>query len=159
MTKEVKKPVTRAKGGGRKALYLEVYNAQATKLGMLGYTDKEIAAFFSVSERTLNAWKGRYPLFMQSLKEGKELADMEVTASLFNRAIGYEHTETKVFNNQGEIVTHDVTKRYPPDPISIQYWLNNRQKEKWRSKVEEAPESKDTSLTESISKLIDKLPN
>ena len=103
-----KKPTTRAKGAGRKPLYLEVYNAQVTKLGMLGYTDKEMAAFFSVSERTLNAWKGLYPLFMQSLKAGKEVADMEVTASLYQRAIGYSHIETKVFNNQGEILTHDV---------------------------------------------------
>jgi hypothetical protein len=154
-----KKPTTRAKGAGRKPLYLEVYNAQVTKLGMLGYTDKEMAAFFSVSERTLNAWKGLYPLFMQSLKAGKEVADMEVTASLYQRAVGYSHIETKVFNNQGEILTHDVKKQYPPDPISIQYWLNNRQKDKWRSKVETAEEGKDMSLTESISKLIDKLPN
>ena len=153
MTKTVKNK------GGRPTDYLTVYNAQATKLCMLGYTDKEMAAFFCVTERTLNTWKLKYPKFLHSLKAGKEVADMEVTASLYQRAVGYSHIETKVFNNQGEILTHDVKKQYPPDPISIQYWLNNRQKDKWRSKVEPAEEGKDMSLTESISKLIDKLPN
>jgi len=128
------KPETRGKG--RPTDYLEVYNEQARKLGLLGYTDKKIADFFCVSETTLNNWKRQYPNFLVSLKAGKEVADMEVTASLYERAIGYSHTETKVFNNQGEILTHDVQKIYPPDPISIKYWLNNRQPEVWREKVE-----------------------
>ena len=128
------KPETRGKG--RPTDYLEVYNEQARKLGLLGYTDKKIADFFCVSETTLNNWKRQYPKFLVSLKAGKEVADMEVTASLYERAIGYSHTETKVFNNQGEILTHDVQKIYPPDPISIKYWLNNRQPEVWREKVE-----------------------
>tara|TARA_R110000803_G_C11862401_1_gene307325 strand:- start:33 stop:494 length:462 start_codon:yes stop_codon:yes gene_type:complete len=145
--------------GGRPTDYLKVYDAQATKLGLLGYTDKEMAAFFCVTERTLNIWKLKHPTFVHALKAGKEVADMEVTASLYQRAKGYEHVETKVFNNQGEILTHDVIRKYPPDPISIQYWLNNRQSKKWRSKVEDSTDSKDVSLTDSISKLIDKLPN
>lgn len=112
------------------------YNEQARKLCLMGYTDKQLADFFEVCEKTLNNWKKKYPDFLQSLKAGKEFADMEVTASLYQRAVGYSHTETKVFNNQGEIVTHDVTKVYPPDPLSIKYWLNNRQPERWREKVE-----------------------
>ena len=123
---------------GRPTNYLEVYNEQARKLGLLGYTDKEMADFFGVTETTLNNWKIAHPPFFESLKAGKEVADMEVTASLYHRAKGYSHTETKVFNNQGEIVTHDVKKIYPPDPISIKYWLNNRQPKRWREKVEDS---------------------
>ena len=123
---------------GRKTLYDEKYNEQARKLCLLGYTDKQLADFFSIAVSTLNLWKEKYPLFMESLKAGKEFADMEVTASLYQRAIGYSHTETKVFNNQGEILTHDVNRIYPPDPMAIKYWLNNRQPERWREKVESA---------------------
>ena len=152
-------PKAKPQKKGRPTAYLEVYNAQVTKLGLLGYTDQEMADFFGVSETTLNNWKLKHPCFLESLKAGKEVADMEVTASLFHRAKGYSHTETKAFNNQGEIVTHDVKKIYPPDPISIKYWLNNRQPKRWREKVEDTGASESTSLTDSISKLIDKLPN
>jgi len=121
---------------GAPTKYQEKYNDQARKLCLMGYTDPELADFFEVSLRSINNWKIEYPLFMQSLKLGKDIADAEVTASLYERAVGYSHTETKVFNNQGEIMTHDVKRLYPPDPLSIKYWLNNRQPGKWREKVE-----------------------
>ena len=123
--------------GGAPTKYQEAYNEQARKLCLMGYIDTELADFFNIAVSTLNNWKKEYPLFMESLKAGKEIADMEVTASLYSRATGYSHTETKVFNNQGEILTHDVKKIYPPDPLSIKYWLNNRQPERWREKVED----------------------
>lgn len=131
------KTVTENNSMGRPTSYREEYNEQARKLCLMGYTDKELADFFNVCERTLNYWKKEYPEFLQSLKDGKEIADAEVTASLYQRAKGYEHVETKVFNNQGEIITHNVTKKYPPDPLAIKYWLNNRQPNRWREKVEE----------------------
>ena len=121
---------------GRPSKYDPKYNEQARKLCLMGYTDKELADFFEVSESTFNLWKKDKSGFSESLKAGKEFADMDVAASLYQRATGYSHTETKVFNNQGEIVTYDVQKIYPPDPLSIKYWLNNRQSDKWREKVE-----------------------
>ena len=124
------------KSPGQPTKYREQYNEQARKLCLMGYTDKDLAGFFEVAESTINNWKIEHPSFLESLKLGKEVADAEVTASLYQRATGYSHTETKVFNNQGEIVTHDVKRIYPPDPISIKYWLNNRQPERWREKVE-----------------------
>jgi hypothetical protein len=128
--------MTKAKKNGRPTLYDKKMDEQVRKLCLLGYIDREIADFFGIAESTLNNWKHDYPSFLESLKAGKEVADMEVTASLYQRAIGYSHIETKVFNNQGEILTHDVNKIYPPDPISIKYWLNNRQPGRWREKVE-----------------------
>ncbi len=122
---------------GRPSKYNVKYNEQGRKLCLMGYTDKQLGKFFEVAESTINKWKIDHKGFSESLKAGKEIADSEVTASLFERAKGYSHIETKVFNNQGEILTYDVNKIYPPDPISIKYWLNNRQPERWREKVEE----------------------
>ena len=121
---------------GRPTKYQKQYNEQARKLCLMGYTDKELADFFGIAESTLNLWKNAHPLFMESLKAGKIIADAEVTASLYERAKGYRHIETKVFCSNGDIVTHDVDKIYPPDPMAIKYWLNNRQPERWREKVE-----------------------
>jgi len=139
---------------GRPKKYLDVYNEQARKLGLLGYTDKEMAAFFCVAESTFNLWKKQYPIFSESLKAGKDLADMEVTASLYERAKGYSHKETKVFNHQGEIITHDVTRMYPPDPMAIKYWLNNRQPKRWREKVEHEESSAVDSLTKVLIEVV-----
>lgn len=51
------------------------YKEQARKLCRLGATDVQLADFFGVTEKTLNNWKNKYPGFLQSLKEGKEIAD------------------------------------------------------------------------------------
>ena len=143
--------------GGAPTKYQKAYNEQARKLCLMGYIDTELADFFNVSVSTLNLWKKTHIKFSESLKAGKEFADMEVTASLYERATGYSHTETKVFCNQGDITTHDIQKIYPPDPLSIKYWLNNRQPERWRERVE--AEQTGSNIAEAISSLIEKLPN
>lgn len=127
--------------GGRPSSYRLEYNEQARKLCLMGYTDKELAGFFNVAVSTINKWKIDKDGFSDSLKAGKVIADAEVTASLYHRAVGYSHKETKVFAHAGDIITHDVEKIYPPDPISIKYWLNNRQKDRWREKVETGDEN------------------
>tara|TARA_R110002012_G_scaffold198074_3_gene366797 strand:+ start:2052 stop:2510 length:459 start_codon:yes stop_codon:yes gene_type:complete len=129
------KPKTK-KPSGRPEKYQETFNEQARKLCLMGYTNDQLADFFGVARSTLQLWVKGKAGFSDALKAGKELADMNVTVGLYERACGYSHIETKVFCNQGEITTHDVKKTYPPDPISIKYWLNNRQPEKWREKVD-----------------------
>ena len=103
------KPLTKNKGGAP-TKYQKSYNEQSRKLCLMGYTDKQLADFFEVSESTINKWKLDHPSFSESLKSGKVIADANVTASLYDRATGYSHIETKVFCNQGEITTHDENK-------------------------------------------------
>ena len=121
---------------GAKSKYKQEYAEQAAKLCFLGATDVMLADFFHVSEPTLNKWKKDYPEFLKSLKESKAELDSKVEHSLFERAMGYEHRETKVFCQNGEITREDVTKHYPPDATSMIFWLKNRQPEKWRDKQE-----------------------
>lgn len=122
--------------GGRPSRYKPDFAEQAAKLCKLGATDKDLSEFFGVTDRTINRWKEAHPEFCHALKLGKESADDLVQKSLYQRAIGYSHPETKVFNNQGEIVTHEVTKHYPPDTVSMIFWLKNRRPEMWRDKQE-----------------------
>jgi DNA-binding XRE family transcriptional regulator len=123
---------------------------------LLGATDADLAEFFEVSEQTINAWKKAHKGFLESLKAGKRLADAEVAERLFQRAMGYSHPEEKVFNNQGEIVTHQTTKHYPPDPTSMIFWLKNRDPERWRDKP--ADESGSDDLVAMLAKLAQGLP-
>ncbi|GAA5786126.1 helix-turn-helix domain-containing protein [Chitiniphilus shinanonensis] len=112
------------------------FAAQAEKLCKLGATDKELADFFEVSERALNDWKSAHPEFLQSIKSGKDLADAEVADKLFKRATGYSHPDVDIRAIEGEIVQTPLIKHYPPDTAAAIFWLKNRQKEKWRDKVD-----------------------
>lgn len=131
---------------GRPTNYKKEYDEQAYKLCLLGATDKEMADFFGVSEVTFNAWKKNRPEFLKSLKRGKEIADANVASRLYERAMGYEHPEDKIFNNDGEAMIVPTIKHYPPDPTAAIFWLKNRRKEQWRDKqdvdlsVKEMPE-------------------
>lgn len=117
---------------GRPTRYQKTYPEQAAKLCALGATDDDLADFFNVTKQTINNWKDRYPEFLDSVKSAKAELDESVERSLFQRAMGYSHPEEKVFNNNGEIITHQTRKHYPPDATSMIFWLKNRQPEKWR---------------------------
>lgn len=106
---------------------------QATKLAQLGATDREVADFFGVEERTLNRWKHDHPEFCQSLKVGKESADQRVEQSLYRRALGYSHDAVKIaVNAQGEVTSVPFVEHYPPDTTAAIFWLKNRRPEEWR---------------------------
>ena len=121
---------------GRPTKYKEEYAKQAEKICLLGATDEFLADYFEVDVSTINVWKEKHSEFKESIKRGKKDADAKVAESLYGRAVGYSHPEQKVFNNQGEIVTHDTIKHYAPDPTAAIFWLKNRQPKEWRDKQE-----------------------
>lgn len=136
---------------GRPTDYRDEYCEQVEKLCKLGLTDKELGGFFEVEESTINNWKIAHPEFLESIKAGKEIADGNVASSLYKRATGYEYDEvvyerieTKVDDVaededdiKMEVYKKKVTKKeLPPDPTSMIFWLKNRQKKKWRDKIE-----------------------
>ena len=124
--------------GGRPTKYKEEYAEQAYKLCLLkNTTDADLAAFFDVDESTVNNWKQGYPEFFESIKNGKDIADAKVAASLFDRATGYSHPEDKIFlGKDNEPVIVPTTKHYPPDATSMIFWLKNRKPDVWRDKQE-----------------------
>jgi len=121
---------------GRPSKYKDEYAQQAYKLCLLGATDKDLASFFEVNEDTINQWKRDHPDFSESIKGGKEIADATVAQKLYHRAIGYEHPEDKIFNDNGKAMVVPTTKHYAPDPTAAIFWLKNRQSAKWRDKQE-----------------------
>lgn len=134
---------------GRPTDYKEECNEQARKLCLLGAIDKDLADFFDVDESTINNWKIAHPEFLESIKAGKELADSNVADRLYQRAMGFEHDseEIKVVSDgQGagsSIERVAVRKIYPPDTAAAIFWLKNRQKDKWRDRVETELTGKD----------------
>lgn len=127
-------PVKR--GPGQPTKLTEALALKIFMLGRKGLTDKEIAFAFDIDERTLGNWK-KSPEFFQALKDAKEVADVIVERSLYERATGYSHPEDKIFIVNGKVKRVEVTKYYPPDPTSIIFFLKNRKPDAWRDRIPE----------------------
>jgi hypothetical protein len=123
-------------GGGRLSLYKPEYAELARKLALLGATDEELAGVIGVGVTTIHAWKHEHVEFAESQKEGKMAADGNVANRLYQRAMGYEHPEVDIRVVAGEIIQTPIIKIYPPDPTAAIFWLKNRQKAKWRDKID-----------------------
>lgn len=123
---------------GRPTLYEPSFARQAEKLSELGATDQELADFFEVEVRTIYRWKHEHDEFCQSLKVGKQVADTRVERSLYQKAIGYEQDEVKIFMPSGasEPVYAPFRAKVAPDTTAAIFWLKNRQSAAWRDKTE-----------------------
>lgn len=130
---------------GAPTKYHNQFNEQAYKLALLGATDAELAEFFGVCEATLNKWKIKYPLFVESIHNGKVRADADVAHKLYDRAIGAKWIEQAAFKvrNQTEsgvfteeVVIVDLERGAPPDTQAISLWLRNRKSTLWKDKVD-----------------------
>jgi len=132
--------------GGRPTKYDPDFARQALKLAELGATDQEMADFFEVEVRTLYRWKHDHDEFCQSLKTGKEVADERVERSLYQRAIGYEQEEVKIFMpaNAEAPVYAPFRAKIAPDTTAAIFWLKNRRKNDWRDKQEIEHSASDT---------------
>jgi len=133
---------------GRPTKYKEEYNELAYKLCLLGHTDEELAQFFEVHVSTIHQWKLDYPDFSDSIKNGKEFADIEIVQSLYNRARGMT-LKKQVVKGEGAIV--EVEDEIPPDTTAMIFWLKNRQPKKWRDKQVQEHEGEITVINTPLS--------
>ena len=122
---------------GRKSTYSPRHPAQARTLAKLGMTSAEIAAFFAVTETTLRAWTRLHPHFGDALQAGRAAADAKVAASLYQRAIGYEHEAVNVFADPktGAQMLVPYIERFPPDVAACTFWLKQRRPDLWSDKI------------------------
>ncbi len=85
---------------------------------------------------------------MRLHQKGKIIADANVAESLYERAAGFEYKGVKSFpviegDNKKMVVKEVVVKYIAPDPTSMNFWLKNRQKSKWRDKHDHEHTGKD----------------
>lgn len=125
-------------GGSRPTDYKAEYAIIAAKMCELGATDQELADAFEVSVRTIYNWKHAHEEFFAALIVAKDAADDRVERSLYQRAIGYEQEEVKIFMPSGaaEPVYAPFRAKIASDVGAAKLWLTNRRGETWRDKAE-----------------------
>lgn len=120
----------------------EYHDNWAWSLAAMGATNEEIASAFGVAPRTIIRWVKAHQSFEKSINEGKHISDAKVIRSLYERAVGFEYTETKKIvemdPNGGvkPVKVETVTKRALPDVGAAAFWLKNRQRDKWKDRPE-----------------------
>lgn len=121
---------------GQLSLYKPEYDRQVLELCLLGKKDEEIAQYFGVVPSTFYLWKKEFPSFSEAIKDGKERADNRVVSALRQRAEGMEVEEEHVtIDPDGKKTIKIVKRKLPPDPTSMIYWLNNRQRANWKNRT------------------------
>ncbi len=149
--------MSQGEGGGRPTAYRASYVKIAQAIMRLGGTDREVAHALSIDEATLNRWKLRHPKFCASIKVGKNPSDKRVEVSLYKKSVGYsydteelvpyDHIEerevpdpadpkktVKVIVREKRVLRVPTVTHVPPSDRAIEYWLNNRQRKKWKTR-------------------------
>ena len=101
-----------------------------------GLTDEQIAHNLGISEKTFYNYKEEYIHFLQALKRGKEVVDIQVENALLKNALGYEIEEvTEEYDADGKLIhSKRVKKRVAPNTTAQIFWLKNRKPADWRDK-------------------------
>jgi len=120
-----------------------------------GRSMKDIAKILCIPKNTLMLWIRTHPGLARDVETSQEFVESAVEHSLFGLAFGASHKETKVFcTKEGEIVTHEIDKHYPPNFQAIQFLLKNINPEKWKDRQEISIDSSDYTV-KNISEAID----
>lgn len=122
-----------------------------------GLTDEQIAKNIGISKQTFYDWKKKYADFSDTLKNGKEVIDIQVENSLLKRALGYEYEEVSEKFEGGVLTERKVTKKQVvPDTTAQIFWLKNRKPSVWRDKAQVDIDAEFSKVDELIS-AIDKV--
>lgn len=100
-----------------------------------GCTLEQIAHRLLVTKATLYNWTKKYPELKEVILEGNQVADDRVEQSLYDMCFGYDVREVTVEKDtDGNVIKQVIkTKHIPPNATAIQYWLQNRRRDDWKS--------------------------
>lgn len=136
--KRGKKPAPTTSVTGRPSEYDPIASpAAAYAVCQMGGTEAQLAESLGVAIQTTYNWRKLFPEFLEAIKRGKQAADDNVEASLYQRAMGYSHPDTHIaVLRDGTVIEHPIIKRYPPSETALIFWLKNRRPREWRDRIE-----------------------
>lgn len=137
----------------------DIHPTLAFKFCLLGCKDERLAELLEIGLPTLEDWKTRYPDFLLSIYEGRDLANANMVKSMYHRACGFEYVEKEyeavtirdasgkvVFDEDGcpkkeVVLVKKKVKHQPADVPAAKFMLWNRTKslpkdQQWNDKQE-----------------------
>lgn len=133
-----------AHAGGRPTKYNPKFHPKMAKLAAAnGLTDEEIAKELEIDGATFYRWKTKFQEFCEAVTFAKKYPNEAVKAALYRRAVGYtERIKKQVSVSLGNGMGSELQEAYvdvhvPGDTTAQKYWLNNRDSENWRERVEQ----------------------
>lgn len=110
------------------------YIPMAKKGAAAGFTRQEMADLFGVTVFQVERWAMDNLEFAEALAGNSLRADTRVRQSLYEKAIGYKRTVTKVFNNGPDTAPTVVEfeEEMPPDTQAAVRWLECRDPTHWQ---------------------------
>ena len=106
---------------------------QLQKWGEEGLSYDLIARNMGISRNMLQRWRDEHYEIDEAILLGREVATGKVEEALFKKATGYTIFETVIDAKGNE---HVIEKFIQPDIKAIQYYLNNRCKERWSGNIQ-----------------------
>lgn len=107
--------------------------AQLQSWAEKGMSYAEIARNMGISRNLLLKWRNDNFEINEAIELGYEFAHGKVEDALYKKATGY-WIEKTVIDNKG--VEHEIREYVQPDIKAIQYYLNNRCKDKWSGNIQ-----------------------
>lgn len=120
---------------------VEPYLEAIEQMARNGMMEKDMRKKFRVCESAWNNYKLKHEEFARALRASREIADLAIENALWRSAKGYDKTTIDrkyayVYHDDGtvdKVLTEEREKieHVPPNPVSIQYYLNHRLSGAW----------------------------
>ena len=106
---------------------------QLQKWGEEGLSYELMARNIGISRNMFLAWRNEHYEIQEAILLGREVATGHVEEALYKKATGY-YIDKTVIDNKG--VEHTIREWVQPDIKAIQYYLNNRCKDRWSGNIQ-----------------------
>ena len=106
---------------------------QLQKWGEEGLSYELIARNMGVSRNMLQRWRNEHFEIEEAILLGREVATGHVEEALYKKACGY-YVDKVVIDVKGN--EHVIKEYVQPDIKAIQYYLNNRCKDRWSANIQ-----------------------
>lgn len=135
-----------AKRGAPPEYNAKIHPKIAGAVMRMGKSRAELAEILGINVTTVYKWQQAHEEFRDALRACAREANAQVEASLFQRANGYEYDELKVIDDGGRRRVEKTRKQVAPDVNAQNFWLRNREPNRWKEHPEPEARSTDVGL-------------